>query len=133
MDVLKDDRTAGSAALALATIGPKARGRIPALIELLDRLSRNHSPTDAQKRVLADVITAVGLFGSDAKTAVPILLRIVEAEGGSFGLNYDAIRALGRIGTAAREAIPALEKLIESDYPLDELASEALDAIQAQH
>jgi len=77
----------------LARLGPAA---IPVLVEALE-----YPPTRTS------IIQAIGMFGPDAKDAVPALIEILRQDP-KLGVRNSAAQSLGLIGPDARNAIPEL-------------------------
>ena len=93
----------------LGTIGTPAKQALPAMMAAL---------ADPDETYRSDAAVAIANFGSDAATAVPNLVKLLQAGSNGPGTMYAAAYALGRIGPAAK---PALEKLRELTASEDEL------------
>ena len=82
------------AAIILASIGPKAKAAIPALLDAL-------TAEDVQLRMSA--ATALGFIGSEAKGAIPALLRLLNSDlacgpDDIFFLRHAVLMSLQRLG-----------------------------------
>jgi len=113
---------AGTAALALAELGPDARRAIPYMIELLGLEDRSARMAAAE---------ALGLFGPDAAEAVPALIKALNDS--QEWVRMRAARSLGQIGPAASAAIPKLTDISQKDNfdYVRQAASEAINRIEA--
>jgi HEAT repeat protein len=79
---------------------------------------------DAAARALA--IHVLGIFGPDAKPAIPALLKALEES--EIEVRYRAVIALGRIGLEGDKVAPALaRKLTDTTYEIAKEAAEAMD------
>jgi HEAT repeat protein len=90
------------AALVLASLGPKAREAVPALLEVID------SPEPEVRR---EVIMALGAIGPDARGAVPVLVEQMKSD--DKALLLSTTYALGGMGEAAQPATPALRDQLQ--------------------
>jgi HEAT repeat protein len=83
-------------------LGPDTKNEIvPSLIEML---------SDAQYQKYA--AAALGHFGHEARSSVPLLIEIIQKEGYQFvEERLAAVKALGEMGVLAREALPFLEAI----------------------
>jgi len=101
VEAFKDKDVSGTAAEALAKIGPKA---IPALI----RAAR-----DEDTRVRGCAIMTLGDIGPDAGEAVPVLIDALKS--GDDLICVAAALSLGQLGPSAKKAIPTLVQALEGD------------------
>jgi HEAT repeat protein len=118
-DSLARGTTAGG---ALVRVGEPA---VPALINVL------RSTNSAAQ---AGAVSALGLVGPQARTAVPWLIRILEhpeVPDDREPLAYRAVQALGQIGPDAVSAVPALNQLFGKDVVPDDVIITALERIGA--
>jgi HEAT repeat protein len=91
------------AAIALASMGPKAAPAIPELIQAL---------ADPVNYVRASVANTFGAMGPAAKTAVnPLAERLSLKDEDRFVLT-NICYALGDMGPAAKDALPALKQAL---------------------
>lgn len=98
---------------ALASVGPKAKIVLPALMDALK-----------DKYYGGDVALIIGKLGRDAKQAVPALIEALEKH------PQKAATALGFIGTDAKEAIPHLARMLKN--PVNQASMNALARIGAE-
>ncbi len=113
IDMLRDDRLARTAEMALGRIGPDASRAVPLLIERFTRMGCQH-------------LTGAGRLGFDpgakdalvrvGAPAVPALLDVLN--GPDRAMRVCAAEALGEIGPAARAAVPALVHELHAEKPL---------------
>ncbi|MGH7174656.1 MAG: HEAT repeat domain-containing protein [Gemmataceae bacterium] len=90
---------------ALMRIAPRRKEVVPGLRAILREPSSNPCRIHA--------VVALGKLGSDAKEAVPDLIKMLaEAPGKAGPIRFHAATALGQIGAEAKEAVPALVKLL---------------------
>ncbi len=146
----------GAAARALGQIGPPAKDAVPLLKETLrgargdywggtaEALARIGPVDDALVRTITDGLTggyytkrvgaarAVAALGPKAKSAIPILIRIVDsADHGA--VRGAAAQALGQIGPPAKDAVPVLVRALrDTDFEVRGYAGAALVAIDMQ-
>jgi HEAT repeat protein len=156
-----DVRVSGGAAFALGRIGPEAKTAIPALIAAIqssDASSRalpiaalvQIAPNDnevirtliqllSEKQDLgtrADAANALGLVGSQAKDAVPLLIDLLKVRDEknpslSATARKIAVSTLGKIGKQAKAAVPAVkEALTDPDPGVRSEAASALERIE---
>src|SRR5262249_15783262 len=116
---------AGNAAIALGMLGREPDRVVPALVAILKRYKRGLSDPGPCR----SAVTALRLFGSRAKPAVPLILAIATDDKEDFGFRQQAIEALGAIGPAAKDAVPALRVLAKKNGLFEDEAAEALKAI----
>jgi HEAT repeat protein len=100
----------------LRELGPKARGALPALLEILKGKALDRKQLDRKHRacwVLASI-------GPDAKRALPGLVKILEGpqypeqiSRDESNLHGSAANALAEIGPSAKAALPALAKIMD--------------------
>ena len=71
---------------------------------------------DRDARVREDAAAALGKLGTDAKPAVPALIRALKVENDTYlySMRSAAATALGQIGPEAREAVPALVEALKT-------------------
>jgi HEAT repeat protein len=91
-----------NAAEALRQIGPEAT--LPALTDLLG---------DEKAEVRRAAAEALGLFGREAKTAVPNLIATLRDE--SWEFRHSATEALGEIGVRDQHAVPELVRMLANE------------------
>ena len=128
----------------IKTVGPQSFDQVPALLEAMDYedyrfyepaawafvglkseakkhadvavpiLARHLHPCTYNAKSLQTTISVLGLFGSEAKEAVPALIEQLRCDKTNTYevtgdiIRWQAARVLGEIGPAAHEAIPAL-------------------------
>ena len=90
-----------NAAIALRSMGPKAKAALSALTRLLN---------DKETRVRYRAAQAIGAIGPEARKAVPILTKLLDDE--YWVVRTEAALALGKIGPEAKTAAPKLAKLL---------------------
>lgn len=118
-----DEKIQGS---ALRTLGKIAQPQesVPILIDALRSKSND---------VRRPVLIALGKIGSEAKEALPYIIKILEDEQESSNMRDNAARALQGFGPEARDAVPALIQALKSDAPiLAHSSKKALEAITGQ-
>ncbi len=86
-----------SAIWILARFGARAKAAVPTLVKYLDEPFYRDA-----------AMTAIGSMGSDAKSAVPKLIILIEGGKLSFTSLKTAILAAGGIGPDAKSAVPAI-------------------------
>jgi HEAT repeat protein len=95
----KEEGTRREAAIALSRMGT------PAVAALTAALNHNNA------NVRANAAVALGKIGSEAKTAVPILIRV--SQDANSLVQQPAIEALGQIGAEAPSAVSVLVKALQ--------------------
>ncbi len=119
----EDEGVVDDAARCLGLLGPRAKGAVPALAEVLTRHLEDHGG-DLDAKVGA--ARSLGRIGPDAKPAIPALIgalrhrRVVHQEAGGVekggrcdcAIAKAAAEALGSLGPEARAAIPALIEVV---------------------
>ncbi len=106
-------------AWAAGTVGELGAHGAPAVDPLLVVLQRPPLPgwtSVESKKLQTCTLYSLGKIGPAAKTAVPVLIRILEKEQDRAILEY-AIEALGEIGPDAKSAIPSLQRLAKERDP----------------
>jgi HEAT repeat protein len=94
------------AAVALAHIEPSDLSPVPVLVDAIKYFDDENSELD-----LSLVPSALALFGSRAKTALPALTRLIE-QGGGYS---DAVKALVHIDPQGTVCVPALISALKRD------------------
>jgi HEAT repeat protein len=112
-----------SAAAALGSIGPAAKGAVPALLEAWKEGADSGAVTALQ---------ALGQIGPEAKSAVPDLIGVLTRH-----KCVVAAQALGKMGPAAKLAVPALLEAVSRgkdyhDWELQSAAAAALNQIDPE-
>jgi HEAT repeat protein len=119
----EDEVVVDDAARSLGLQGPRAKGAVPALADVLTRHLEDHGG-DLDAKVSA--AQSLRRIGSDAKSAIPALIgalrhrRVVRQEDGGVevggrcdcAIAKAAAETLGSLGPAARAAIPALIEVV---------------------
>lgn len=107
---------------ALGTIGPAARGAVPALLTALE---------DSDGDVRRAAVTALRLIIPDAPPTVAIVRSVaIDLKDPDPSVRAAAARALGRMGRVAASAAPSLEPLLaDPDPDVRRAAAEALGRI----
>ena len=119
----------------LGKIGPEGRDAIPTLIHLLDdeqnsrgamfafgRIGGEAAPAllqaveDASGTVLLLIIGILGEIGTDAATAIPELIDMLDSD--DFDIRYAAFEALSEIDVPSEQAVADLIKLLRHDARL---------------
>jgi HEAT repeat protein len=119
----KTVRRPGHVALALALIGPAARGATDGLLDLL-------KTGDATTRGLA--VFALGMVADGDAKVIAALCDALQSARGPIEVQMYAAEALGRITPPARGAIPALtEALKHAGESVRNAAEEALENIKS--
>jgi HEAT repeat protein len=115
------------AALAIADVGPPAKAAVPAMCKLLDlqKLANYANPDD----VLEALVTALGKFGPDAKSAVPQLAAFAGDTNRPWSVRGGCLKALGKIGPAAKQALPTLREMMLNEKINDNHIVEAADVM----
>lgn len=109
---------------ALGTIQAEPERVIPILVEYVKKHTN-------EAILCEDAINALGRFGPQARSSVPVLVGILN--GGNQTFRPDAARCLGRIGPAAEDAIPMLLKCLgDPDADVRTGATVALGEIGAK-
>ncbi len=101
--------------------GPAARESVPAIVRILETISRSEDGPDKQYDTTIQAADALAEIGPEARAAVPVLTNLL-----SFpkGIHISRVcRALGCIGPAATGAVPALEAWFTNNYPDLQLAA----------
>ncbi|MCI0458601.1 MAG: HEAT repeat domain-containing protein [Gemmataceae bacterium] len=115
----QDTEVRVAAAAALADLGPKAAGAVPALVEGL------HALNEDVRLNAALALAAVG------KPAVPALVKALGSPENE--VRFYAALALGQIGPAARESAPALVRVLaDPDEDVRRKAAGALGEVGGQ-
>jgi HEAT repeat protein len=106
----EDDQIRGEVAVALALIGPKAKGTVPALL----RFTYPNRPWPSTSREMACASAAVAIEPDNSR-AVQEMLDFLNANTTPSGDDQWALlrAALGRAGAAASPAIPSLIDLVK--------------------
>jgi HEAT repeat protein len=129
---LKDDKeepdVRSCAAISLGRIGPKAKGAIPRLIEVLR--SVDSQATSAASVIRYGALEALGKMGSAAQVAVPSILQVLQNDRLSKDDRKRAATALGNIGPAAKLAIDALTEAASLESDIGQEARVALARIK---
>ena len=85
------------------------------LTSVLKKVSDPNSPQADPARGLV-LLTTLGEMGSEAKSAVPVLIDLLKSSKPGPGSNlFQILETLGDIGPAASKAIPAVEMLLNYD------------------
>ncbi|HTU91220.1 MAG TPA: HEAT repeat domain-containing protein [Gemmataceae bacterium] len=145
IEALKSDTegVVGRAALALGKIGKPAQDAVPALIaRIKENKGRSRDDAEAIEALMRiaphrgevvpalcailreppsnpcriHAVVALGKMGTNAKDAVPDLIKMLDEEPGKAGpIRFHAATALGQIGSEAKKAVPALVKLLNDE------------------
>ena len=123
-----DSLTVDTAALALRTLGPRAKEAIPALVATLTRKFKGGF--EDERNPVADSMKALGRVGPEARSAIPALIRALKprrevpaVRGGDFGneekeIDYEAAivaaQVLAVFGPEAKGAVPALIEVLQA-------------------
>jgi HEAT repeat protein len=127
---LQDPDRARPAARVLGGMGERARDAVPALAALL-------ADPKADVEARAEAAKALGLIGSEEKTAAPVIgdpviAALVIGLSGSSKVQIPSARSLGTCGVAGRPAVAALARLAkDKDADVARAACEALGRIGA--
>lgn len=109
---LADQHLQIPAAVALARIGPAAKGALPALMSAL----KSDNPEFHREAHFA-----LAALGPEAAAAVPSLIKCLEGDDPE--AKYSAAYALGKVGPAAKSAITVLKANVRSDDEFLRLSS----------
>jgi HEAT repeat protein len=106
VEALRDDvpRVRARVALALAEIGPEARGAVPTLRKLLH---------DADPRVRAGAVRALGAIGGEVAPTLPRLLELLKDR--EAPVRALTALTLAQLGPSAPEAVAALDAMRATD------------------
>ncbi|MFO0918101.1 MAG: HEAT repeat domain-containing protein [Planctomycetaceae bacterium] len=134
MELMDDSRvpwrTRRQAAMTLGRLGPLARAAIPHLLVHLEEMNPDEPDSSPQRWALS----ALALFGREAKSATPSLIRLLTADGSSILTQLGCLEALSQIGSADPATIEAMMSYLECRLSLDsdnerELTHAAAEAI----
>lgn len=115
----KDSFVRSEAADALGELGPKAKGAVPGLVDLLQ---------DQVDFVRVAAAAALGKLGPEASSAVPPLIAALKHKDGL--LRSTAALALGEIGPDAKGAVaPLINALKDAEPTVRAAAADALSRI----
>jgi HEAT repeat protein len=118
--VMDDDAvpwmTRRQAALTLGRLGALARDAVPAVAKHLGETCADDPEISPQRWALS----ALALFGREAKDVTPQLIELLRDERTSHITRLGCLEALSQIGPAAPDAIAALWKQLESSLNADE-------------
>ena len=111
---------------ALSALDPDGVETLPAFRKVLESDAiPNQKEEPPFRSVRSEICDAIGFMGAAARNAVPVLLKVAEAEGDR--ARVDAIVALGRIGRPAGSAMQPLIRLTRSGDAI--VAVESIDAL----
>ncbi len=119
VEILKDDQRPLIERLttleALGQIGGSHPRAIPALVETLNLAPLGlPDKTQMEFNALRELaIEAIAVVGPDAKSAIPMLLRLINSP--SESTRRKSVTALGRMGAAAQLAVPSLMESLAFD------------------
>jgi HEAT repeat protein len=109
----------GTAACALALIGPPAKEAVPIMIRILDE--NNHEP----KELLCPVVGALGRIGAQPDVVMPVLQNLLKDHKRIY-LRPIAATALGFFGPKAKAAVPDLLAAIDISGATDRYEAYAM-------
>ncbi len=113
---------------ALIKIGPAS---VPELIRLIENRPWPGEYGEGKMNYPGmgkDLVVALGMIGAKAKSAVPILIPLLENEHDE--IRQATVQALGEIGGSAKDSIPALKQALDDKNPdIRIAAAEALKKI----
>lgn len=115
----------------LSQVGVASEASVPFLARLVQRDPRvmGTSPPEEMDALQRAAVEALGVIGSPAASAVPLLVRVLESP--DENLRREAVASLGKMGAAAQVAALALaERLVLDDVPaVQDAAATSLAAL----
>lgn len=123
--------TRRQAALTLGRLGPLARHAVPHVVRHLADVDLDDPEISPRRWALS----ALALFGPEAKDAAPALVHLLNDEQSSFVTRLGCLEALSQIGSANSQAIPALlgwlerELMSAEDIELAQAAAQAVGMV----
>jgi HEAT repeat protein len=124
-----NDNVLSCAVAALKKMGPEAKPALPMLVSVLKKL--RPPPPEAgfmPQQAYPLLVDTLGQFGADAKEALPLLIKHLDAKNAYV---VHVIVAVGRMGPEAKDAVPRLTDLAKTGSPAVRMhAQESLEKIK---